>query len=69
MNWYAPGSFLPLHERPLLIYSVAALLLGVQLISMGFLAELLTAYHNREEDRYSIREHTGNLHGSDRATP
>src|SRR5215471_4167172 len=28
INLWAPQSFLPLHERPLLIYSVAALLLG-----------------------------------------
>ncbi|HEX5268837.1 MAG TPA: glycosyltransferase family 2 protein, partial [Gemmataceae bacterium] len=28
INWYWPDTFLPLHQRPLLIYSVAALLLG-----------------------------------------
>src|SRR5262245_47852459 len=32
-------SFKPLHERPLVIYSMGALLLGSQLMSMGFLAE------------------------------
>src|SRR5207248_2786252 len=53
-----PGPFLPLHQRPLLIYSVAALLLGAQMMSIGFLAELITAYQSRDEDSYSIAETT-----------
>lgn len=55
--WY-PDAFAPLHERALPIYSLAALLLGVQLLSMGFLAELLTAFRGRDEDNYSISERT-----------
>ncbi len=50
--------FLPLHERPLLIYALAALLLGAQMMSMGFLAELITAYTGHERDSYSIAERT-----------
>jgi glycosyltransferase involved in cell wall biosynthesis len=52
------SAYLPLHERPLLIYSVAGLLLGGQMISIGFLAELITAYQSREEKGYSIAELT-----------
>jgi glycosyltransferase involved in cell wall biosynthesis len=48
----------PLHERPLLLYSVAALLLGAQMMSIGFLAEWITAHHGRDEDGYSIAERT-----------
>ncbi len=48
----------PLHERPLLHYSVAALLLGAQLMSIGFLAELMTAYMTKTQDHYSIAETT-----------
>ncbi len=55
--WY-PEEYLPLHQRPLLIYSVAALLLGAQMISIGFLAEMITAYQSRDEDAYSIAERT-----------
>jgi dolichol-phosphate mannosyltransferase len=51
-------AFPPLHERPLLTYAVAALLLGAQMMSIGFLAELITAYQGREEDSYSIAEQT-----------
>jgi TRAP-type C4-dicarboxylate transport system permease small subunit len=47
-----------LHERPLLIYAVAALLLGAQMMSIGFLAELITAYQGRDEDTYSVAETT-----------
>ncbi len=55
--WY-PDLFLPLHERPLLIYSLGALLMGAQMMSIGFLAELITAYQGRDEDSYSIVEQT-----------
>jgi dolichol-phosphate mannosyltransferase len=39
--WY-PDAFLPVHERPLLIYALGALLMGAQMMSIGFLAELIT---------------------------
>ena len=48
----------PLHQRPLLIYALAALLLGAQMMSIGFLAEMITAYQGRDEDAYSIAEQT-----------
>jgi glycosyltransferase involved in cell wall biosynthesis len=57
-NWFQVGTHVPLHQRPLLIYSVAALLLGAQMMSIGFLAELITAYLSRDEDSYSIVEQT-----------
>jgi dolichol-phosphate mannosyltransferase len=56
---YHPEYFEPLHQRPLLVYSVAALLLGAQLLSIGLLAEMLTAYNARDEDRYSLADHAG----------
>ena len=57
-RYFDPTAFEPLHERPLLLYSVAALLLGAQMISIGFLAELITAYQSRDEESYSIAEET-----------
>jgi glycosyltransferase involved in cell wall biosynthesis len=53
-----PEAFPPVHERPLLIYSLAALLMGAQVMSIGFIAELITAYQSRDEDSYSIAERT-----------
>lgn len=47
---------LPLHQRPALIYSVGALLLGAQLVSLGFLAALVTAQCGRDSRPYSVAE-------------
>jgi dolichol-phosphate mannosyltransferase len=63
VNWVLghtiPGwEITPLHQRPAVIYSLGALLLGAQLMSMGFLAELITAYQVRDADTYSIAERT-----------
>jgi dolichol-phosphate mannosyltransferase len=55
--WY-PDAFEPLHNRALLFYALAALLLGAQMMSIGFLAELITAYQSRDEDSYSVAETT-----------
>ena len=48
-----------IHNRPLVIYSLGALLLGAQLMSMGFLAELFTAYYGRTNVPYSIKSRVG----------
>jgi len=56
---WLPEAFPPLHERPLVIYAAVALLLGAQMMSIGFLAELITAYQGRDEDSYSVAEETG----------
>jgi dolichol-phosphate mannosyltransferase len=58
INAIEPGSYDPLHKRPMLLYSLGAVLLGAQLMSIGFLAELITAYMSRDEDSYSIAERT-----------
>jgi len=55
---YPEWGLLPLHQRPATLYSVGALLLGGQLMSIGFLAELITAYHGRDTDTYSVAEET-----------
>lgn len=51
--------YLPLHERPVLIYYMGALLFGAQLTSLGFLAELFTAHYGGDTATYSIKERTG----------
>jgi len=47
-----------LHQSPMLAYSLALLLLGAQMLSMGFLAELITAKTSREADIYSVKQRT-----------
>lgn len=46
----------PIGGRPLLAYSVAAVLLGGQALSLGFLAELIVAYNGNNRDSYSVSE-------------
>ncbi len=53
--WLDPANR-PIGGRPLLIYSAAFLGLGMQLLTLGILAELVTSYHIRAEDTYSIAE-------------
>ncbi len=48
----------PLHQRPLVLYSIGALLLGSQLLCMGFLAELIVAKGQSDSSPYSIRDRT-----------
>jgi len=48
-----------IHERALLPYSIGALVFGAQLVSIGFLAELIIAYQSRDAETYSISERTG----------
>jgi dolichol-phosphate mannosyltransferase len=49
----------PLHEQPLVIYAVALMLLGGQFMSIGFLAELVIAYHDPIIHSYSISDRAG----------
>jgi dolichol-phosphate mannosyltransferase len=53
------GPQLHLHERAVFYLSMGALLLGAQFLTVGFLAELLTAYHVHYTPSYSIRARTG----------
>lgn len=47
-----------LHETAALYYSLVLLLIGVQLLALGFVAELVSALLSRETDAYSVAEHT-----------
>jgi glycosyltransferase involved in cell wall biosynthesis len=47
------------HERPLLLCSIGAVMFGTQLVSIGFLAELIIAYQGRDTETYSISDRTG----------
>lgn len=51
-----PSNDLHLHTRAIFYYSIVAMLIGVQFMSFGFLAELFTAYGARTAKLYSVRE-------------
>jgi len=59
---------LHLHQRAIFYYSMGALLLGGQFLSVGLLAEMMTAFYGRESEQYSIRECTTQA-TVERATP
>jgi glycosyltransferase involved in cell wall biosynthesis len=59
MNVFGVLEPTPIGTRPLLAYSIAAVLLGGQGISLGLLAELIVANTGREADTYSVAERTG----------
>jgi dolichol-phosphate mannosyltransferase len=59
MSFDSFGEWAPLHQRPLVIYSLGALLLGAQLLCMGFLAELIVARGQTDKEPYSISEWEG----------
>jgi len=48
-----------LSDRPVVLYSVGLLLLGAQLMSMGFVAEMLIAHHDPKVKPYSISQRAG----------
>jgi hypothetical protein len=50
--------FGPIGQRPLLTYSLAGVVLGFQMLAIGFLAELMIALHIQREHAYSIAEKT-----------
>lgn len=55
LEWLNPANR-PIGSRPLLMYSLALLVVGTQLFCMGLLAELITKYNIRPERTYSIAE-------------
>ena len=54
-----PGFGEPLHRRPLLIVSLGALLFGVQMLSLGWIAELILSVRPGDSLPYSIAARTG----------
>jgi glycosyltransferase involved in cell wall biosynthesis len=46
----------PIGQRPLLFYAGVFAMIGIQLVSLGILAELVTSYNIRPEDTYSVVE-------------
>jgi glycosyltransferase involved in cell wall biosynthesis len=54
-----PGNLpIHLHETAALYYSLVLLLIGAQLLALGFVAELISALLSRDTDNYSIAAHT-----------
>jgi glycosyltransferase involved in cell wall biosynthesis len=48
-----------LHERALFYFSIAGVIIGIQLLTSGFLAELVTKKTVRDEQIYSVKDSVG----------
>jgi len=54
-----PGNIpVHLHQTAALYYSLVAMLIGVQLLAMGFVAEMIASLVARDLDHYSVKQHT-----------
>ena len=47
-----------LHETAALYYALVALLIGTQLLAIGFVAEMIASLVSRDSDLYSVSQHT-----------
>ncbi len=61
IGFLQPFAFPSLTETPWFYCAITSLLLGAQLMSIGFLAELITAYQARDMAAYSVAERVGGL--------
>jgi hypothetical protein len=57
MPWQPADAAVILHNRPVLYYSLVAVLLGTQLLAIGFVAEMIAALVSRDRDEFSIAEY------------
>ena len=57
VNWTLED--LELHKRAIFYYSMGAVLLGAQFLTIGFLAEQLTAYRMQDASTYSVKQRIG----------
>ncbi len=58
---YWVQGYRPIGDRPLMFYSGTLLGVGTQLLCMGILAEMVTAYSIRESDTFSVAETLGSI--------
>jgi dolichol-phosphate mannosyltransferase len=61
----SPDNDFHLHASAMFFYTITLVLLGSQLMSIGFLAELITAYQSRDQQPYSIADRVGDDDASD----
>ena len=58
MPWQGAEEVVHLHETAALFYSMTMLLLGSNLLAMGFVAEMIAASVSRQRDEFSIAQYT-----------
>jgi glycosyltransferase involved in cell wall biosynthesis len=67
MPWQPAEAAVHLHTRPTLYYSLVLVLIGTQLLAIGFVAEMIAALVSRDRDEFSIAEYTSPQEGGVRS--
>jgi dolichol-phosphate mannosyltransferase len=58
MPWQPAGAAVELHNRPALLYSAMLAFFGINLVAIGFVAEMIAALVSRDRDEFSIAAYT-----------
>lgn len=58
MPWQPEGAAVELHNRPALLYSAMLAFFGINLVAIGFVAEMIAALVSRDRDEFSIAAYT-----------
>jgi len=58
MPWQPATAAVELHNRPALVYSAMLAFFGINLVAIGFVAEMIAALVSRDRDEFSIAEYT-----------
>ena len=61
----AVDSPIELHKRALFYFAIGGVIIGIQLLTSGFLAELITKKTVRDEQIYSVKDRVGNQDNGD----
>ena len=69
IRWWDSPMLYHLQDRPAVIYATGLLLMGGQLMSIGFLGELFIAYHGRNAETYSIAARAGSAKDQNTSKP
>jgi dolichol-phosphate mannosyltransferase len=57
LPWQPPEAAVHLHQTAALYYSLVLVLIGTQLLAIGFVAEMIAALVSRDRDEFSIAEY------------
>jgi dolichol-phosphate mannosyltransferase len=58
LPWQPAEAAVQLHNRPLLLYSAMLAFFGINLVAIGFVAEMIAALVSRDRDEFSIAQYT-----------
>jgi dolichol-phosphate mannosyltransferase len=58
MPWQPAGAAVHLHQTAALYYALVLVLIGTQLLAIGFVAEMIAALVSRDRDEFSVAEYT-----------